>query len=414
MADPIFFSPGQTITAEDLNAALIAVMNSSTLVPPTTLTGDVVGTSSTGTIATTLATNISNDHTFTGTVTLQDVVLTGSTVAIPNLLTVGSVVAADFAQFPINTGALRFVNGTQDIAVGPTIGAIRGTTVPTILESGGTIVGVHGTNDLAVFQGHTLSEAVAIESFGGTSAFLTRRGDGNSGAPTIPAAGAQVGRFAGDIYIGGTVGWSGPLAGMRIALSGTPSTSNYGSLSILQAVQQGTTVLSDVGFAEVVNDGTSTFSNLRSAGRMETGQLKRTTTAAVTGYVGEYVSNSMTVTGTSGVALTSGTIAALGSIVLTAGDWDIYGALVLDGQGATTVTSVNSSIATTGTVLSTTPGRFVNANMGTISLTTFGGQMAFNIIGNRVTAAATYWLNAKVSFAAGTLVAGGLIEARRR
>lgn len=141
------------------------------------------------------------------------------------------------------------------------------------------------------------------------------------------------------------------------------------------------------------------------------GQVQRSTVTAGSGDVGEYISQS--VTSGSAVSLTTGSVAAIGSIVIAGtGDFDLYGMIALTGTTTTTVTQAQASINTVGTTLGATLGLFSNMNFGGVAL---GGEdLSMNIIGARVTAAGTYFLNTKVTFAIGTLSAYGLIEARRR
>lgn len=141
------------------------------------------------------------------------------------------------------------------------------------------------------------------------------------------------------------------------------------------------------------------------------GQVQRSTVTAGSGDVGEYISQS--VTSGSAVSLTTGSVAAIGSIVIAGtGDFDLYGMIALTGTTTTTVTQAQASINTVGTTLGATLGLFSNMNFGGVAL---GGEdLSMNIIGARVTAAGTYFLNTKVTFAIGTLAAYGLIEARRR
>lgn len=143
------------------------------------------------------------------------------------------------------------------------------------------------------------------------------------------------------------------------------------------------------------------------------GQMERTTVNAAAGYVGEYLSD--TVIAGSAVALTTGTIATIGSVVLTAGDWDINGQTFLTtGNTLTTINQLQTSINTTAGTLNTTPGLLAQTDLNGITAGSFGLDPEIVIIGNRVTAAGTYYLNCQATFGVGTLAAYGLIQARRR
>jgi hypothetical protein len=82
--------------------------------------------------------------------------------------------------------------------------------------------------------------------------------------------------------------------------------------------------------------------------RLDTGNLPGigSNTAAASGKVGEVISS----TGTSG-SLTSGVVTALGSISLTAGDWDVSATIQFNARGATSSTDYNGAISTTSASL---------------------------------------------------------------
>jgi hypothetical protein len=133
--------------------------------------------------------------------------------------------------------------------------------------------------------------------------------------------------------------------------------------------------------------------------------------SAVTGYVGELLSSGYT----SGVAITTATATQVQSLVLSAGDWDVWGVLTTATGGSTTLgayyvalttTSASipatSSVATMGTVVvgsNGITGTNLNQPTGTVAISTTG---------------TTIYLNAYINYAVSTLTAGGIIVARRR
>ena len=280
----------------------------------------------------------------------------------------------------------------------------QGTTIPVFIQTGAALETPDAVAGVQ-FQAHNTSWQTAAYSYGDRSEFVGYRANGNSGAKT-PIAGTnqQIANFGGR-------GWDGTVyataGGVTIVGTETFTATAHGGLVRVSAVQNGTTVTTTV--AEGAVDASGGFALWDMKGRGHASQLLRSTTAAAAGYVGEYIANTPTA-----IAVTSGTLANLGSIVLTAGDWDIYGGVAVSGAGATTITLMQASITTSGTSHSTTVGRFANLNLGGVSLTTFGADPTMNIIGNRVTAAATYFVNGTFTFASGTLTAQGLVQARRR
>jgi hypothetical protein len=127
---------------------------------------------------------------------------------------------------------------------------------------------------------------------------------------------------------------------------------------------------------------------------------------ASAGLVGEIVSAVVTWPGT---AVVSNTPLALTSISLTAGDWDIFGAVV-------TSISVGASAFQAGasTVQTTLPGGFSQANICmTSAYIANGTQLALPLITMQLSATTTVWLNVFGTFPSGTMSIGGTLLARR-
>ena len=132
-------------------------------------------------------------------------------------------------------------------------------------------------------------------------------------------------------------------------------------------------------------------------------------TNAAAGTVGEVISSTIT----TGVAQTNGVASNLTSISLTAGDWDIVGAVHYTGS-ASVLTGIYTSVSTTsgntaqGNML-TDPWFYVIPS-GTFTVhTATPPRLRLN-----VSATTTVYLVAYCTFASGSVTAVGAISARRR
>jgi hypothetical protein len=137
--------------------------------------------------------------------------------------------------------------------------------------------------------------------------------------------------------------------------------------------------------------------------------LQGTTTNdnAATGYVGEYVSS--TVSSGSAISLSTGTAANVTSISLTAGDWDVN-AYTLFGGGAVTSTGIVASISTTSaTIAGDSNTKYETAvQNGSSALTVIPPQVRVSVSGTT-----TVYVVARQTFSAGAPTAWGGISARR-
>ena len=144
-------------------------------------------------------------------------------------------------------------------------------------------------------------------------------------------------------------------------------------------------------------------------------QLLGTATSdnAAAGNVGEVISS--TVAQGSAISLTSNLAANVTSITLTPGDWDVSAVLSVLGSGTTSVTYIESSISLVSAVPDQNPGRFAATFMNATVFPGFfvspvgPGPTRF-ILGSTT----TLFFTAKALFTVSTLLAWGIIEARRR
>ena len=145
-------------------------------------------------------------------------------------------------------------------------------------------------------------------------------------------------------------------------------------------------------------------------------QGTQTNNSAAAGFIGEILS-SVVLVGAQ-IALTSGAVANIASIALTAGDWDITGVVAYAGDATTQVGVMQGIISTTnnggvdGNNLGTGAVTINNASGGLI---VNGQNYAMGVGPFRVSQASTntYYLNTNVTFAIGTMAAFGSIRARR-
>ena len=129
---------------------------------------------------------------------------------------------------------------------------------------------------------------------------------------------------------------------------------------------------------------------------------------APAGQIGEVISSNVA---SPGVTLTTAVVANVTSIALSAGDWDVQGEVWPVMSAAATIV-VAAISATSGAA--SLPG--INASRNTLSFTSpVLGSSAMPLRPCRVslTAPATYYLIASVTFASGTCTAFGNILARR-
>ncbi len=132
-----------------------------------------------------------------------------------------------------------------------------------------------------------------------------------------------------------------------------------------------------------------------------------TNNSANAGSVGEYV----TATGTA-VALTTATPANCTSISLTAGDWDVFGAIIFNGNATTSTSVMMAGISTTSATLPAAPdlGQFFNGSSGV--------NVAISVpvppVRQTLASTTTVYLVAQSTFTTSTETATCKLQARRR
>lgn len=188
---------------------------------------------------------------------------------------------------------------------------------------------------------------------------------------------------------GGTTGLS--FAGGPITASGTLTLS--GTLSVANG---GTGVTTSTGSGATVLGTSPTLTTPNIVGTTAGGN-------AAAGSVGEYITSSVT-----GVSLTSNTFTNITSISLTAGDWDVSGAILLSGS-ASIITNAAGGANSTSATLGAAGTYFQYADASLAS--TIG--LAIPTQRFSLSATTTIFLIAFAGFATGSVSAFGKISARR-
>jgi hypothetical protein len=127
---------------------------------------------------------------------------------------------------------------------------------------------------------------------------------------------------------------------------------------------------------------------------------------AQAGSVGEYVSNTP-----SGVALSSATFTNVGSISLTAGDWDVRGGLILVGAGGTAITNMAGGVSTASATLGANGTFFQLQSSGLGTDVTYSSALPTQRVS--ISATTTVYCVGYAQFTGGSVTATCKIDARR-
>lgn len=189
---------------------------------------------------------------------------------------------------------------------------------------------------------------------------------------------------------------SGTLADWNFNNVGEPGAGDLSSANNLSDLASAPTARGNLGLTESIVTAT-------------VGQLPAiaSNSAAASGKVGEVISAS----GTSG-SLTSSTVAALGSISLTAGDWDISATVQFNAQGATTSTDYNGAISTTSASL-TPYGTSIAFSQRIVSSSDHSENFAIPPVQALINATTSFYVNARAVFTGTAPTASWCIRARR-
>jgi len=142
---------------------------------------------------------------------------------------------------------------------------------------------------------------------------------------------------------------------------------------------------------------------------------RSTNTTPPTGYIGEFLSSN--ITSGAAISLTTNTPATVTSISLTAGDWNVWGAIAFQSGVTTSINQLISSINNTtnalpATVLAVDYNQSINNYAPYVGLTTFTLPIPMGRLS--LSGTTTVYLVAQGTFTISTLIAYGFIAARRR
>ncbi|MCS3895811.1 hypothetical protein M2171_004944 [Bradyrhizobium japonicum USDA 38] len=191
--------------------------------------------------------------------------------------------------------------------------------------------------------------------------------------------------------LGVNVGTAGAFVVNGGAL-GTPASGNGSNLTALTAT----------------NISTGTLPAARTNGHMNG---EPSTGNAAAGEVGEIVTSTVAIG--SAVALTTGTPTNITSISLTAGDWDVSGAIGFIPGVTTNVTQFIASASATSATFDTAPGRFFSFNLA--PYVPGAAQQNYSVPVSRfsLSGTTTVFLVAQSAFTVSTMGGFGNIRARR-
>lgn len=199
---------------------------------------------------------------------------------------------------------------------------------------------------------------------------------------------------------------SGLSTALSVAQGGTGATSAASALTNLGAAPTASpTFTGTVNTAALTATGAITPS--QTAGIVGT----TTNNNANAGAVGEYVSSTLAIG--SAVSLTNSTPTNITTISLTAGDWDVWGEVIINPAGSTTTSNVQGWV---NTVSATAPATGLGAYVQFPYSGSTGGVVAASTGTTRLSLASTttVYLSAQATFATSTCSAYGFIAARRR
>lgn len=133
--------------------------------------------------------------------------------------------------------------------------------------------------------------------------------------------------------------------------------------------------------------------------------------SAAAGEIGEFMSSN--VTAGSAITLTSGVPSNVTFLDLTAGDWDVSGAIVYAAQGTTSYTEIHQQVSQNNASLETSPAEGATTAMHVNFIT---GQSAIFPSGPRrflVSATTRVYLTCQVTNSGAAMLVYGYIRARR-
>lgn len=324
---------------------------------------------------------------------------------------------------PVSKGS--YSNGTNvslTVAISPTGNQATATPVFAILGFGTIATGGSGcsVNDILTLQGGTFSAAgdkIKVLSVDGNGAVLTFTGNTFDNYTALPPAGNTS-------LTGGTCTSEPTLTGTVWQINSVNVTSGGGGYTIAPTVSASSgsptfTVTLTSSFTISGGAGTVTLNgtgvNITGPLSQSGGTVSLTGTAtndnAGSGIVGQIVTSSVPVG--SAPSLTTGGTSNITSISLTAGDWDVTGAISFHPGATTSVTLSSGGINTTSATmpLLSTGASATQATAAQVPASDYG--LALPVTRISVASTTTVYLVASSTFTVSTQAAYGFIRARR-
>lgn len=390
------FTPGQVLTAAQLNAALAA---------PTITNGTITGL----------------------TVPLS-ATLGGLGIGSPtaNAVLVGNGSSAVQTVGPGTTGQMLIgmtgsapVWGNNPALIGATVdNSCIGCTTPAAVNA----TSLSATGTITVPSGSIADSALAAQA-ANTVLANTGAAIGSPTASSLPTCSTSSSAL---LYTSGT-GFSCntsinavTLGGATFSAPGSIGSGTAGSGSFTTLSASGT--VSGAGFSTYLASPPAIGSTTPAAGSFTTlsatGAITPSQTAGITGTTTNNDANAGSVgefpspTNLSGVSLTSGTAANAASIPLTAGDWEISGSVRFNPGGSATTSNMTAGISTT----SATFGGLGSLNAVLIPFSSVSGGnsiMSTPTVRIKLPTATTVYLVGLCTFSASTMTMDGFIRARR-
>lgn len=313
--------------------------------------------------------------------------------------TVNTGTSGQLAYYASSTNAVSGTNAGTGVltALAANVtgsGGIALATSPTVVTP--IIKGSNG------FNAATFSDAASSTDYFNIAAGVSNGAILSIVSSSTNASFSMLAKGSGGIVIGSAGSTSFPMAltnGVNTVSFNTASLTSGRTITFPDA--SGTLLLSGSSLG-AITAASLTFSPT-------TGGIVGTTTNdnVTAGDVGEFISSSV---GSTTVSLTSATAASVTSISLTAGDWDVRGAVTYSFNSATVVAWVAGGISTTNNTLPA-----ANYYMIQGYTTVAGVSPTFTVPTQRISLASTttVYFIADCSFTVNTANAGGFIEARR-
>ena len=382
-------------------------------------------TTSSGTLLITGGIGVSGQVTAGGAFkTTDSTASTSSTTG--NVLTAGGFASSNTtdASSSTNGGSFTSAGGgafAKKLYVGGTLTPASGSVSSTAWDYGSSTFGGSG---IASFTGTTASTSNTtgtVKTAGGFASSNTTDASSSTNGGSFTSAGG--GAFAKKIWAGSDIvtetailakstgsylvgtqttpilikGASGDANGIRIsANTGTSAARIVNGYNATLALG-----VNDTDFLTfAATSGAATFS-----GQL-IGKGTSTNDSAAAGYIGEV----LTISNTTNNSLSNGTVFSLGSVSLTAGDWDVWGIASFSGTGATSTFTI-AGIGTSNTSLGTN-GDGTRAQINQ-NLASQDSNFAVGPFPLKLSGSTTYYFNIRADFSAGTVTGKGTMYARR-